>query len=202
LQETTTLMSRNSFRPFCFSFLFLLLFTACSWGQHPAGSVSSITPPSGNAGAYVQDGSDWQVLAQASPAKLKTKHGFASSLTYGAVAAPVVAIYPGTHAQVQVHGARPMICVYHMMTPEAPILVRLVEKKDTRELDSGHIRASLTGSTHQAVADAGIVVPTTTTQAEDHVILLRPQSDLAPGEYAVMFGAQNMAILDFGVAVP
>ena len=42
----------------------------------------------------------------------------------------------------------------------------------------------------------------TTTQADDHVILLQPQSDLVPGEYAVMFGAQNMAILDFGVAVP
>jgi hypothetical protein len=151
---------------------------------------------------YVQDGGDWQPLAQASPAKLKTKHGFASSLTYGAVAAPMVAIYPGTHAKVQVHGARPVICVYHMMMPEAPILVRLVDKKDSRELDSGHIRASLTGSTHQAVADQGIMVPTATTQQEDHVILLQPQGDLVAGEYAVMMGAQNMAILDFGVQIP
>jgi hypothetical protein len=171
--------------------------------QQVAGSTNAVVYPSGNPGLYVQDGGgDWRALAQASPAKLKAKHAFASSLTYGAVAAPMVAIYPGAHAQVQVHGTRPMICVYHMMTPDAPILVRMVEKKDTRELDTGHIRASLTGSTHQAVADAGIVVPTTTTQAEDHVILLQPQSDLVPREYAVMFGANNMAIYDFGVAVP
>jgi hypothetical protein len=188
-------------RVLCFTFLGASL-TVSMAGQQVAGSANAIVYPNGNPGAYVQDGSDWHALAQVSPAKLKAKHGLASSLTFGAVAAPVVGIYPGTHAQVQVHGARPMICVYHMMTPDAPILVHLVEKKDTRELDSGHIRASLTGSTHQAMADVGIVVPTTTTQAEDHVILLQPQSDLVPGEYAVMFGAQNMAILDFGVAVP
>lgn len=195
-------MSRKLFITLTFSFFFGFFLTACSWGQQPAGGSNPINLPTGDPGVYVQGGGDWQALVQASPAKLKAKHGFASSLTYGAVAAPMVAIYPGTHAQVQVHGARPVICVFHMMTPDAPILVRLVEKKNTRELDSGHIRASLTGSTHQAVADEGIVVPTTATQQEDHVILLRPQSDLAPGEYAVMFGAQNMAILDFGVQVP
>ena len=151
---------------------------------------------------YVQDGGNWQSIAPASPTKVKTKHGFASSLTYGAVAAPVVAVYPGAHAQVQAHGVRPRICVYNVITPDTPILVRLVEKKDTRELDSGHIRASLTGSSHQAVADAGIVVPTTTSEPGNHVTLLEPQSDLVPGEYAVMFGAQNLAIYDFGLAAP
>lgn len=170
--------------------------------QQADGGANAVTFPNGNPGLYVKDGGDWQAIAQASPSKLKTKHAFASSLTYGAVAAPVVAVYPGAHAQVQVHGARPMICVYRVITPGTPLLVRLVEKKDSRELDSGHVRASLTGSGHQAVAEAGIVVPTTTSQPEDHVILLQPEGDLVPGEYAVMFGANNMAIFDFGLSVP
>lgn len=170
--------------------------------QQAASSANPVSFPSGDPGLYVQDGGGWQAIAQTSPIKLKAKHAFASSLTYGAVAAPVVAVYPGVHAQVQVHGARPVICVYHVITSGTPLLVRLVEKKNSRELDSGHVRASLTGSGHQAVADAGIVVPITTSQPEDHVVLLQPQNDLVPGEYAVMFGANNMAIFDFGVAVP
>ena len=169
-------------------------------GQQAAGSALPANLPSGSPGVYVQSGGDWQVVAPASPTKVKAKHAFASSLTYGAVAAPVVALYPGAHAQVQTRGARPRICVYNVITPEAPLLVRLIEKKNTRELDSGHVRASLTGSSHQAVADPGIVVPTTTSQEGDHVTLLEPQSDLVPGEYAVMFGAQNLAIYDFSLA--
>ena len=176
--------------------------TASMPAQQATSSANPVNFPSGNPGVYVQDGGDWQAIALASPTKVKAKHAFASSLTYGAVAAPMVAVYPGTQAQVQMHGARPLICVYLVITPAAPILVRLVEKKNSRELDSGHVRASLTGSTHQAVADAGIVVPTTTSQPQDHVVVLQPQSDLVPGEYAVMFGANNMAIYDFGVAVP
>ena len=82
-----------------------------------------------------------RVLIQASPAKLKTKHGFASSMTYGAVAAPMVAIYPGTHAQVQVHGARPTICVYHMMTPEAPDPGSPWSRRKTRENSTAAIFA-------------------------------------------------------------
>jgi hypothetical protein len=170
--------------------------------QQANPGANPVNLPSGNPGVYVQDGGNWQTIAPASPSKVKAKHAFASSLTYGAVAAPVVAVYPGPHAQVQMHGARPQICVYRVITPDAPLLVRLVMKKNSRELDSGHVRASLTGSGHQAVADAGIVVPTTTSQPEDHVVLLQPQSDLVPGEYAVMFGAQNLAIYDFGLTVP
>jgi hypothetical protein len=195
-------MSRRLFTTFSFSFFFGMFLTACSWGQQPASSSNPVNLPTGDPGIYLQGGGNWQAISPASPSKLKTKHAFASSLTYGAVAAPVVAIYPGVHAQVQSHGARPTICVYRVMTPNAPLLVRLIEKKNTRELDSGHVRASLTGSGHQAAAEAGIVVPTTTSQAEDHILVLKPISDLVPGEYAVMFGAQNLAIYDFGVAVP
>jgi len=192
---------RTVCRILCLSFLCATL-TASLCGQQPTPSVNPANFPTGDPGVYVKGSGAWQAIAPASPSKLKTKHAFASSLTYGAVAAPVVAIYPGAHAQVQAHGARPTICVFHVITPNAPLLVRLVEKKDTRELDSGHVRASLTGTGHQAVAESEIVVPTTTSQAEDHVVLLKPQIDLVPGEYAVMFGAQNFAIYDFGVTVP
>lgn len=191
-------MARTIFKLLCASSLSAVMM-ASMWGQQATPSGSAVSYPSGNPGLYVQDGANWDALAPAAPARIKAKHGFASSLTYGAVAAPVVAVYPGTHAQVQVHATRPLICVYHLITTDSPVLVHLKEKKDTRELDSGHIRASVVGSSHQAKADASIVVPTTTTHSEDGTILLRPQTDLAPGEYAVMFGLQNLAIFDFGV---
>ncbi|HEX4021603.1 MAG TPA: hypothetical protein VHX63_10690 [Acidobacteriaceae bacterium] len=88
------------------------------------------------------------------------------------------------------------------MFPSAPLLVRLKEKKQTRELDSGSIRAvPLVGSTREAQANASSIVPTTTIHSENYLVLFQPQADLAPGEYAVMFGANDLAILDFGVAV-
>lgn len=170
--------------------------------QQADGSANAAQLPSGNPGLYIKDGGGWRAIAPSTPTKVKAKHAFASSLTYGAVAAPVVAVYSGAHAQVQMQGARPLICVYHIMTTDSPLLVRLVEKKGSRELDSGHVRASLTGSGHQAVADARIVVPTPSSQPEDRVILLQPQTDLLPGEYAVMFGAQNLAIFDFSLSAP
>lgn len=87
------------------------------------------------------------------------------------------------------------------MTPGAPLLVRLKEKKHTRELDSGSVRAvPLKGSSHQAKADANIMVPISTIPSEGGLILFQPKADLIPGEYAVMFGPSNLAIFDFGVA--
>ena len=121
-------------------------------------------------------------------------------MTDGAVAARIEAEYRGSHAAVQVQGARPIVCVSHMITPAQPIIVRLREKKNDRELDGGKIRAlPVVGSAKMAEAQSSIVVPTTTNEAEYGITLVHPQTDLAPGEYAVMFGPTNVAIFGFGV---
>lgn len=155
--------------------------------------------PSDQPGVYVQDASGWHQLAVATPAKMKAKHAFLSSMSYGAVSAPAIVEYARAHAGVQVQGLRPAVCVSHIMAPGQPLLVRLHEKKNTRELDSGSLRAvPFANDTVQAHAAQNSVVPTTTS-TQDGITLLTPQNDLGPGEYAVMFGAQNMAILDFGI---
>jgi len=178
----------------------LVLFPATGRGQQ-ANAPAEPACPSGEPGVYVHGSGGWHLLAQTSPSKEKIKHAFLSSLSYGAVGAPMEAEYAGRHAAVQVQGAQPVVCVMHIMTSNPPILVRLQQKKKFRELDTGTIRAvPIVGSTKQAKAEAGSVIPTIAETAEDGVTLLRPKTDLAPGEYAVMFGAQNMAILPFGVA--
>lgn len=202
-------MTRKVFGGFVLAFCFTVLTPTTLRSQQTAsgatasGTTAADSLPSGQPGVYIQDAAGWHLLSQRTPAKMKAKHAYLSSLSYGAVAAPVVVEYSNPHASLQVHGAQPSICVYHIMSPNSPMMVRLEVKKKTRELDSGTIRAlPLGGSGHQAQADASILVPTTTVQAQDAVVVLHPQEDLAAGEYAVMFGAQNMGIFDFGVATP
>ncbi len=194
-------MVRNLFQKL---FLFSVLISLPLLGQEsPTHATQQSTCPSGQPSVYAQDVSNWHLLSPATPSKVKAKHAFLSSLSYGAVAAPMVVEYSGIHAQVQVHATRPHICVSHLITSNAPMLVRLNEKKQTRELDSGSIRAiPLVGSARQAQAVASSIVPTTTLHTENGMILIQPQTDLVLGEYAVMFGAQNLAIFDFGVTTP
>jgi hypothetical protein len=133
---------------------------------------------------------------------MKAKRAFVSSLTDGAVAAPMVVEYANPHATVQIQTARPTICVSHLITTAPPLLVRLNVKKEIRELDSGSVRAVPFGDTsRQGHAQASSIVPTTTENPEDDLILIQPPTNLAAGEYAVMFGANNLAIFDFGVGV-
>lgn len=46
-------------------------------------------------------------------------------------------------------------------------------------------------------AESSIVVPDN--KSEHGIVLVRPQENLDPGEYAVKFGATNEVIFDFGV---
>jgi hypothetical protein len=193
-------MTRKTFRNFFRVFLLIAVYPVVSRGQQSKISAEAGCP-SGNPGVYVQGVSGWHLLAQTTPSKMKAKHAFISSLSYGAVGAPMVVEYPGPHSAVHIHATQPLICVAHIMSPNPPLLVRLDEKKKIRELDSGTIHAvPIVGSSKEAQAQASSIVPTTAEQIEDGVVLLRPQGNVSPGEYAVMFGAQNLAILTFGVA--
>ena len=75
------------------------------------------------------------------PSKTRAKHGIASSLSYGAVAANVVSEYDGPHAQIQIALDLPVICLGHLVSiPADPVIVRLHPKKSVRELDGGRMR--------------------------------------------------------------
>ncbi len=164
-------------------------------------STEESTAPTGQPGVYIQDSTGWHLLAQNANFKGKVKHGFVSGLTYGAVSAPMVIDYAGAHATVQINATQPHICAYRILFASAPLLVRLQPKKQKRELDSGSLRAvPLVGASKEAKASASSIVPTTTLPSTACETLLQPQAALDPGEYAVMFGAQNLAIMDFGVA--
>ena len=113
----------------------------------------------------------------------------------------MVVEYDGAHATVQAHTAKPRICVYHLLTSGQPLLVHLSQKKQKRELDSGTMHVlPIVGASHQVEANASSLVAITTQSNDACKILMQPTSDLADGEYAVMFGAQNVAIFDFGVS--
>lgn len=163
---------------------------------HAGASACPNQPP----GVYIQGADGWHALSSEIPFKTKAAHGFLSSMTEGAVAARIEAEYRGSHAAVQVQGARPTVCVSHMITPAQPIIVRLRERKNDRELDGGKIRAlPVVGGTKITEAQSSIVVPTTTNKSEYGITLVHPQTNLVPGEYAVMFGPTNVAIFGFGV---
>lgn len=178
----------------------LIAFPAMGFAQQAGTQAGSSACPDQPPGVYIQGTDGWHALSSAAPFKEKAAHGFLSSMTDGAVAANIEAEYRGAHAAVQVQGARPTVCISHVMTPAEPIIVRLREKKNYRELDGGKIRAlPVTGEIKMAKAQSTIVVPTTTDKSQYGITLVHPQANLAPGEYAVMFGPTNLAIFDFGV---
>lgn len=207
-------MGGMNLKTFCSAIFFATLIAAPMLAQQaPAAApadkpaiaappASEASAPSGQPGMYVQDSTGWHLLAQNMQYKAKLKHGFVSGLTYGAVAAPMVVEYQGLHAAVQINATQPKVCAYRLMIPSAPLLVRLKPKKQTRELDSGSLRAvPLVGQTKEVQASASSLVPTTTLPSTAECLaLVQPQAALAPGEYAVMIGTQNIAIMDFGVA--
>jgi len=193
-------MKVNICKLFAMVFSAIFLVNLPALGQQPGSSSSGNSCPVDKPGVYMQDSGGWQLLSQTAPAKMKAKHAFLSSMSYGTVSAPMIVEYTGTHARVQIHYARPVICVSHIIFPNPPVLVRLNEKKQTRELDSGSLRAvPFANDSKQGHASAGSLVPTATIPSEDGTTLLQPKNDLPAGEYAVMFGVQNLANLDFGV---
>jgi hypothetical protein len=155
--------------------------------------------PKDRSGVFIQS-SDWIAIRAAMPSKTRVKHGLAASLTYGVVAAPIIAEYDGLHAQVQVEPSRPVICICRVLSlPGTPVLVRLHAnpKKNLREFDGG--RMPVIGA---KIADAtqNDLIPADVSQPEDTVWLVQPRQALPPGEYALMLGTQNVSIFPFTVA--
>jgi hypothetical protein len=186
--------------------LFSLLSSAQLASAQGKPSTASTTPSNSpaeypNDGASVLvDNSGWADLSEEFPSKIRTKRGFAGSLTYGIVPAVVIAEYSGQHAQLQIESRRPVFCICNVPSfPGGPVLVRLHTKKDSRELDGG--RLPVLGA-KIAEAKQSDRVPTEAVQPENACWLMRPREDLPAGEYALMLGTQNMSIFAFTIANP
>jgi hypothetical protein len=83
------------------------------------------------------------------------------------------------------------------------VLVRLHPKKGARELDGGRmIDYPVVGGSKMADANKTDLVPADVSQPEPQYWLIRPQSPLEPGEYALMLGTQNISIFPFTVLPP
>jgi hypothetical protein len=168
----------------------------------PAPSVGLTADyPRDRPGIMIQE-VDWVTIPSAMPAKTKTKHGIAASLSYGAVPATVVAEYLGIHAQVQVQRAQPVICICHIISlPGDPVLVRLRPKKNLRELDGGKmVVLPVVGGSKIADANKSDLIPVDVAQPENMVWLVRSKQPLSPGEYALMLGTNNVNIYPFTIA--
>jgi hypothetical protein len=169
------------------------------------GNTSDLTAdyPLDRAGVFIQ-GSQWTEVTSQMPAKTKNAHGLAASLSYGIVPVKVVAEYEGEHASAQVEAGRPIICLCHFTSiPGAPVLVRLHPKREARELDGGRMVVyPVVGGSKMVDANKTDLISADVSHPDPQVWLIRPQSPLEPGEYALMLGTQNIAIFPFTVAAP
>jgi hypothetical protein len=174
--------------------------------NHPAQAADkgpAVDYPTNRAGILIQ-GAEWTAVASQYPQKTKVAHSLAANLSYGIVPAKIVAEYDGEHASTQTEAAQPTICICHFYSiPGAPVLVRLHPKKGARELDGGRmIVYPVVGGSRMADANKTDLVPADVSQPEPQYWLIRPQSPLEPGEYALMLGTQNISIFPFTVLPP
>jgi uncharacterized membrane protein len=156
--------------------------------------------PRDQAGVLIQ-GDEWKVVANQNPTRTKAAHSIAASISYGMVPVKIVAEYAGEHASIEVTAGRPVICLCHFYSiPGDPVLVRLHAKKDARELDGGRmIVYPVVGGSKMADANKTDLIPADVSHPDPQVWLIRPQSPLDPGEYALMLGTQNLSIFPFTV---
>ncbi|HVN92494.1 MAG TPA: hypothetical protein VMT38_02300 [Terracidiphilus sp.] len=157
--------------------------------------------PRDQAGVLIQ-AEDWKAVANQNPTRTRAAHSFAASVSYGVVPVKIVAEYAGEHAPTVVAAGRPVLCLCHFFSiPGDPVLVRLHAKKDTRELDGGRmIVYPIVGGSKMADANKTDLIPADVSHPDPQVWLIRPQSQLEPGEYALMLGTQNLSIFPFTVA--
>lgn len=173
--------------------------------SQPASANSSFASdyPMDRPGIFIED-SSWKEIGNEMPVKTRTAHSIAASLSYGVVPAKIVAEYQGEHAATQAASAQPTICICHMLSlPGQPVIVHLNPKKGSRELDGGKmIVYPVVGGSKMADANKSDLIAVEQSHPEDHVWLVRPQSPLAPGEYALMLGTQNLNIYSFTISAP
>jgi hypothetical protein len=175
-------------------------------GQPVPSSNPSVTAdyPMDQAGVLIQNNNNWTQVANQYPARTRAAHSVAASLSYGMVPVKIVAEYAGEHAPTAVAAGRPVFCLCHFMSiPGEPVLVRLHAKKDIRELDGGRmIVYPIVGGSKMADANKTDLIPADVSHPDPQVWLIRPQSQLDPGEYALMLGTQNLSIFPFTVVPP
>jgi hypothetical protein len=173
--------------------------------QPVPGSSTELTAdyPMNQPGVLIQD-AQWMPVANQMPAKTRTAHGIAASLSYGVVPVKIVAEYAGEHASVQVETAQPILCLCHLISlPGDPVIVVLHPKKGARELDGGRMFVyPVVGNSKMADANKSDLVPADVSHPDPQVWLVRPQAPLPPGEYALMLGTQNIIIYPFTVVPP
>jgi hypothetical protein len=81
--------------------------------------------------------------------------------------------------------------------------VRLHPKKLSRELDGGRmIVYPVVGGSKMADANKSDLIPVDVSQPDPQIWIVRSQSPLEPGEYALMLGTQNLNIFPFTVVSP
>jgi len=175
-------------------------FGMCQTKTDAAPAVSSgptVDYPRDRGGVLIE-GLDWVSIDAAMPSKTRAKGGLTQSLSYGAVRGTAVADYNGDHAAVQIKPSRVLICICRIMSlPGDPILVRLHPLKGMRELDGGKL--PILGS-KMAEAAKSDLIPADVFHPDSSVWLVRSQETLPEGEYALMLGAQNMAVFPFTIS--
>jgi hypothetical protein len=166
----------------------------------PDSNQITVDYPNNRAGILIGE-KQWAEIANQMPFKTKVAHGLAASLSYGLAPAKIVAEYQGERSSTRVVESQPILCVCHFSSiPGSPVLVKLHAKKDSRELDGGRMTVyPIVGGSKLADANKTDLIAAEVSQPEPQVWLIRPQTPLDPGEYALMLGTQNINIFPFTV---
>jgi hypothetical protein len=159
--------------------------------------------PIDRAGIFIRS-SQWLLVSGKTPVKTRTSRGIAASFSYGMVPAKIVSEYAGEHASIRVEAGQLTLCICHIISlPGDPVLVRLHPKKLSRELDGGRmIVYPVVGGSKMADANKSDLIPVDVSQPDPQIWIVRSQSPLEPGEYALMLGTQNLNIFPFTVVPP
>ncbi len=142
----------------------------------------------------------WLRLDSTLPSNVKAERSTLSVLA-GATQQATLAEYIGTQAQFRTWDRQPVLCINRMERTADPVLVRLKPKKDKnlRDLDLGTVRATLMVGASLAQAGNSEVVPMNEAPRGDGCDLFQPARALPPGEYAIIFGPDDLAAYAFGV---
>lgn len=185
----------------------VLVLAGCGLAAVALQSAGTITaPPAPSApGVYLLVSAapnaphPWLPIDSAGPYKINASNSELSSMTDAAVPAPTQASYVGAHAQVTAPTAQPVLCAYQIDASAGPLLVRLQSKKNVRLLDMGAVRATLIGGSRLVQSRDSPVMELNEAPRGDGCDLLEPAQPLPPGEYALMFGTENMTVYAFRV---
>jgi hypothetical protein len=171
---------------------FTILFFLLLQSTKPAG-IPEIPEASG--AYYLQNNANWIRLQLASIDKMKTKGMGLFLETGGYTRLGASGVYHGAKAALRISVSNPTFFIREVGSSKDAIIIRLVEKKDSRMI---HTSSANTSVENKGGFQKDEIRKVTVTEYPDHSFLLTPEENLSSGEYLLVFGGAASGF-DFGI---